>query len=85
MRFFAAVFAALAIAAPVFGAPSNLLTVKKYNGETTGRYIVGLKKGVSASSFTSNLRKPATHSWNIINAFAGTSYDSFLLILKLIL
>jgi cerevisin len=78
MRFFTAVFAALAIAAPVFGAPNNLLTVRKYNGETTGKYIVKLKEGVSASSVTGKLRKPATHQWEILNAFTGTSNSHFL-------
>jgi cerevisin len=73
MRFFAAVFTAFAIAASVFGAPSNLLTVRKYNGQTSGKYIVGLKKGASVASVTGNLRKPATHNWEIINAFAGMS------------
>jgi len=78
MRFSTAIFAALAIAAPVFAAPTTLAPLKKFKGETTGRYIVKLKDGVAKSTVTGTLRKAATHDWDIINAFAAELDDSAL-------
>ncbi|KAG6816027.1 hypothetical protein H0H87_009273 [Tephrocybe sp. NHM501043] len=76
MHFFTAVFAALAIIPAVFAAPSRMLAVEKYDGETTGNYIVRLKDGVARSSFLDAANFTVTHQWDIINGFAGKLNDS---------
>lgn len=73
MRFFAAVFAAIAIAAPAFASPSPLRAIEKFDGKTTGRFIVKLKDGASKATVVQQLKANAvTHDWQIINGFAGT-------------
>lgn len=66
-------------AAPATAPRGELLDVAKYDGETSGRYIVTLKDGVekkaTLDSFSINKRSGAlnriTHDWKILNAFAG--------------
>lgn len=74
MRFFTAVLVslALAIASGVFSGPATLHTVEKYQGATTGRYIVKLKEDVTKSSVVSGLRKSVIHDWKHLNGFAGS-------------
>ncbi|RDB21646.1 Cuticle-degrading protease [Hypsizygus marmoreus] len=72
MRFFTAVLTAVALAAPVFAGPTPLRTVEKYQGQTTGKYIVKLKDGASKSAIFSKLKNSTvTHDWKLINGFAG--------------
>ncbi|GLB45549.1 putative peptidase S8 family protein [Lyophyllum shimeji] len=72
MRFFTAVLAAIALAVPALAAPTTLHAVQKYNGETTGRYIVKLKDGVSKASVLGEAKAKSTHAdWKIINGFAS--------------
>ncbi|KAF9466801.1 serine protease [Collybia nuda] len=72
MRFFAAVFAAIAIAAPTFASPSPLRAVEKFEGKTTGRFIVTLKDGASKSAVTQKLKANViTHDWSVLNGFAA--------------
>lgn len=82
MRFFAAVFASLAVlAAPIFGAPTTpLISVNKYAGAVNkGSFIVKLKDNVSKDAHLDWLSQHAgadaiTHrDWrtDIVNGFAG--------------
>ncbi|KAG5633267.1 hypothetical protein DXG03_007895, partial [Asterophora parasitica] len=56
MQFFAAVFAAIALAAPVLASPAPLRTVEKFNGKTSGKFIVKLKEGVVKSKVFAQLK-----------------------------
>ncbi|PFH47792.1 hypothetical protein AMATHDRAFT_6424 [Amanita thiersii Skay4041] len=58
---------------PVLGVPTPLRDVTKYNGETTGRYIVRVKDGVSKADLVGQVRANAsvTHEWGIVNGFVG--------------
>ncbi|KAG6831207.1 hypothetical protein H0H87_005923 [Tephrocybe sp. NHM501043] len=72
MRLFAVVFAALSLVLPAFAVPAALgLQIEKYDGKTTGRYIVTLKPDVPKSTFFETTRTSATHDWTLINGFAG--------------
>jgi len=58
---------------------TNALTIEKYQGPTTGNYIVQLKDGVSKASILSNIKAGngrITHDWSIINGFAGMLWSS---------
>jgi cerevisin len=48
-------------------------TVQKYDGDTSGRYIVKFKDGISRSSALAGIehRVNITHDWEFINSFAG--------------
>jgi len=54
-------------------APTSLHSIETYDGETTGRFIVSLKQGVSRASLVSQIKQNATvtHDFDIINGFAG--------------
>ncbi|KAH7097873.1 peptidase 1 [Auriculariales sp. MPI-PUGE-AT-0066] len=76
MQFTLKSLVALALAFSASAAPSKLLTVQKYAGQTVpGSYIVRLKEGVNKETlFDSDpaLREAVTHAdWTIINGFAG--------------
>ena len=76
MRFFIAAVASIAfLAAPVLGAPTPLRQVEKFNGATTGKYIVKFKDGVSKEPMVSQLGSAVTHDWDstFLNGFAGNS------------
>jgi len=62
--------AAVALAVPAFAVPTTLHTVQKFDGQTTGRYIVKLKDGVAKSSVLGQVNAKLTHDWEIINGFA---------------
>ncbi|KAF8662086.1 hypothetical protein AX16_001196 [Volvariella volvacea WC 439] len=75
MRFSIFAIASVVFAAvPAFAAPSNLRTIEKFAGETTGKYIVVLKDGVSKADVLGNLRSTGIASdsveWDIINGFS---------------
>lgn len=70
MRFTTAFTALAILLTPILAAPSGSLhTVEKFQGETTGRYIVTFKSGFDKSS----LRFAGiTHEWDkVINGIAG--------------
>ncbi|KAG5640866.1 hypothetical protein DXG03_006770 [Asterophora parasitica] len=72
MQFFTAVLAAIALAAPVFAGPAPLRTVEKFNGKTSGKYIVKLKAGVAKSKVFGQLKNSkVTHDWSVVHGFAG--------------
>ncbi|KAF9523111.1 serine protease [Crepidotus variabilis] len=74
MRFFATSISIVALATSAFAAVTPLRTIETYKGETSGRYIVTLKSGVSKDSVFSNARlsrSNITHDWDIIHGFAG--------------
>ncbi|KAG6918458.1 hypothetical protein DXG01_014335 [Tephrocybe rancida] len=71
MHFSTAVFTALALVLPALAAPRSALQVEKYNGETTGKYIVMLKPGIAKAAFLNATNTTATHEWDVINGFAG--------------
>ncbi|KAG6898505.1 hypothetical protein C0993_006380 [Termitomyces sp. T159_Od127] len=70
MRLYSPVIA-LAFLLPVLVAPSSLVQVEKFHGETSGRHIVKLKPGVDRSSFVFATNIVPTHNWTVINGFAG--------------
>ncbi|KAJ8522139.1 hypothetical protein ONZ45_g1228 [Pleurotus djamor] len=69
---FSALFASLAILAPVLAAPA-LRTVESYSGERVqDSYIVKLKAGASRKALLRNLGVNATYEWDTaLNGFAG--------------
>ena len=76
MRFFTAAFTTVALfASHVLGAPTPLRTVEKFDGATTGRYIVKFKHGVSKKPVVSQLGSAVTHDWDssFLNGFAGNT------------
>ncbi|KAG6864561.1 hypothetical protein C0991_008656 [Blastosporella zonata] len=75
MQSLAAVIAVIALAVPVFAAP---FAIEKFSGETTGKYIVKLKDGVSKASVLAALNSNITHDWNLMNGFAGHFSDDAL-------
>ncbi|KAJ3502962.1 hypothetical protein NLJ89_g8650 [Agrocybe chaxingu] len=72
MRFSAASLATLAIlVAPIFAAPDALRAVETYAGETSGKYIVKFKEGVSPKAWAKQLGLSNAVDWNIINGLAS--------------
>ncbi|KAF9442747.1 serine protease [Macrolepiota fuliginosa MF-IS2] len=81
MRFLSFSIATFALfAASVFGAPAAIHTIETFDGETTGRFLVTLKPGVSRASLIKQLKQntTVTHEWDIINGFAGHLDDDTL-------
>lgn len=78
MRFFSTSIALFALAAASLAAVTPLKSVEKYQGQTTGRYIVRLKQGVSKDSLLVNTqlsKNDLTHEWDLINGFAGMIHE----------
>ncbi|KAF9562998.1 serine protease [Agrocybe pediades] len=72
MRFFAAVILAVSMVLPTIAAPSPLHTVQKYDGETTGKYIVQFKKGASRKTWIKKLKLTnKVADWDLVNGFGG--------------
>ncbi|THH19727.1 hypothetical protein EW146_g1486 [Bondarzewia mesenterica] len=91
MRFSTLFFSLALLAAPVFGASTNLLKIEKFGGaETTGRYIVKLKDTASKTTHLDWFRQLAgsnatvTHDWNadFLNGYAGNFDDASLTALR---
>ncbi|KAJ3508844.1 hypothetical protein NLJ89_g5537 [Agrocybe chaxingu] len=80
MRFFAVSVYVSVLAASALAAVTPLRTVEKYDGETTGKYIVKLKDGVTKSSVLGSVRKSSnvTEDWEIFNGFAAQLDDATL-------
>ncbi|PFH47214.1 hypothetical protein AMATHDRAFT_50473 [Amanita thiersii Skay4041] len=71
MKFFTGTLALLAAAVPIFGAPTEFITVEKAVGETSGKFIVMLKDGVDKASVLSKISTNAIDQWEIINGFSA--------------
>jgi len=73
MHFFATTVTAAVLAASALAAVAPIHAVEKYHGETTGRFIVQLKKGVSKDSVVQQVGAGSnvTHNWQNLNGFAG--------------
>ncbi|KAG5642318.1 hypothetical protein DXG03_003020 [Asterophora parasitica] len=83
MQFFTAVFAAIALAAPVFASPAPLRAVEKFSGKTSGKFIVKLKEGVDKSKVFAQLKNSnVTHDWSVIHGFAGHLSDQAVNVLR---
>ncbi|KIM41100.1 hypothetical protein M413DRAFT_445822 [Hebeloma cylindrosporum] len=74
MRFFttAVSFSLLAISALASVTP--LRTIERFNGPTTGRYIIKVKAGVSKHNLLAKVGHTVTHNWEILNGFAGSDF-----------
>jgi len=82
MRFFAAVLLAVSMVLPAIAAPSPLHTVQKYDGETTGKYIVQFKSGASRKTWIKKLKLTnKVVDWDILNGFGG-KFITFYCILR---
>ncbi|KAG5639229.1 hypothetical protein H0H81_005303 [Sphagnurus paluster] len=75
MRFFTIVFAAATFASPLLAAPSPRrgIEIQKFDGQTSGKYIVKVKSGVTRADLFSKLglNTTVTHDWKVLNGFAG--------------
>ena len=73
MRFLAIPIAVTILAASALAVASPLHAVEKYHGETTGRFIVQVKQGVSKDSIVQlvDAGSNVTHNWQNLNGFAG--------------
>ncbi|PFH47216.1 hypothetical protein AMATHDRAFT_6996 [Amanita thiersii Skay4041] len=71
MKFFTGTLALLAAIVPIFGAPTELITVEKAVGKTSGKFIVTLKDGVDKSSVLSKVSADVIDQWDIINGFSA--------------
>lgn len=88
---FSAPFVSLALlVSSVLGAPNRLLSVERYDGETSGRYIVTLKADTVKSDHLSWVNEAAgaganiTHDWNpdFVNGYAANLDDDALRTLR---
>jgi cerevisin len=77
---FSAIFATLAVVLAVsldtaLAAPSALREVERFAGQTTGKYIVKLKPGVSRKQWIQKLKLTSAVDWALVNGFASQSLD----------
>ncbi|TEB37925.1 serine protease [Coprinellus micaceus] len=73
---FSAIFATLAVVLAVsldtaLAAPSALREVERFAGQTTGKYIVKLKPGVSRKQWIQRLKLTSAVDWALVNGFAS--------------
>lgn len=66
------------LVASAVAAPTAIHTVETFAGETTGRFLVTLKPGVSKASLLNHVNVTVTHDWDLINGFAGHLDDDAL-------
>ncbi|PPQ67557.1 hypothetical protein CVT24_002837 [Panaeolus cyanescens] len=72
MRFFTAILLAVSLVAPTLASPTIALRdVERYQGQTTGKYIVNFKKGASRRNWANKLKIKSTEEWDIVNGFAA--------------
>jgi len=73
MRSFGLLFTLCTLAATTLAAVRPLLPIQKYDGPTSGRFIVKLKDGASKTELLQHAAQggEVTHDWDIINGFAG--------------
>lgn len=53
---------------------ADLISVERFGGETTGRLIVQVRKGISSRKLIRSLGLKPTHDYEHINGFAGMLY-----------
>ncbi|EAU82213.1 serine protease [Coprinopsis cinerea okayama7 len=81
MKFFSVLAAGLAVimAVPTLAAPApapappgrRLKSIERFQGATTGKYIVKFKKGASRRNYLNKLKLKASADWDILNGFAA--------------
>ncbi|RXW14507.1 hypothetical protein EST38_g11344 [Candolleomyces aberdarensis] len=74
MRFFNSLVALLSVslAGVVLSSPVSLKSVERFQGETTGKYIVKFKAGVSRRKWVNRLKSgPSAVEWDLINGIAA--------------
>jgi cerevisin len=73
MRFFNSLVALLSVslAGVVLAAPPSLKSIERFQGETTGNYIVKFKAGVSRRKWVNRLKSAPSAEWDLINGIAG--------------
>lgn len=79
MQFFIAVFAAIALAAPIFATPAPAIrSVERFSGRKNGKHIIKMKKGMSKSVLFGKLKinSTVTHEWELLNGFAGMTENT---------
>ena len=62
-------FSLLALSA--LGTVTPLHAIERFDGLTTGRFIVKVKDGVSKENLLAKVGPAVTHNWDILNGFAG--------------
>jgi len=71
MRFFTTALSFSLLAISALGAVTPLHAIERFNGPTTGRFIVKVKDGVSKENLLAKVGPAVTHNWEILNGFAG--------------
>ncbi|PPQ84759.1 hypothetical protein CVT24_002903, partial [Panaeolus cyanescens] len=72
MRFFTAIFLAVSLVAPALASPTIALReVERFDGKTTGKYIVNFKKGASRRAWANKLKIKTANDWDLVNGFAA--------------
>ncbi|KDR86145.1 hypothetical protein GALMADRAFT_261704 [Galerina marginata CBS 339.88] len=84
MRSFTQLFSLAILAVTALGAVTPLHAVEKFNGPTSGRFIVKVKDGISKASVLQKIHASGsiTHDWDILNGFAGHLDDAALATLR---
>jgi len=72
MRFFTTALSFSLLAVSALGAITPLHSIERFNGPTTGRFIIKVKDGVSKANLLAKVGASVTHNWEILNGFAGT-------------
>jgi len=76
MRFFTTAVSLSLLASFALGAVTPLHEIERFNGPTTGRFIVKVKDGVSKDKLLEKVGPSVTHSWEIVNGFAGANFST---------
>ncbi|PPR00624.1 hypothetical protein CVT24_005485 [Panaeolus cyanescens] len=72
MRFFTAILLAVSLVAPTLASPTIAMReVERYKGQTSGKYIVNFKKGVSRGKWANKLKVKTSDNWDLVNGFAA--------------
>ena len=71
MRFFTIVVSFSLLALSALGTVTPLHAIERFDGLTTGRFIVKVKDGVSKENLLAKVGPAVTHNWDILNGFAG--------------
>ena len=71
MRFFTIVVSFSFLALSALGTVTPLHAIERFDGLTTGRFIVKVKDGVSKENLLAKVGPAVTHNWDILNGFAG--------------
>jgi hypothetical protein len=74
MRFFTTVVSFSFPAISALGTVTPLHAIERFNGTTTGRFIVNVKDGIRKENLLAKVGPAVTHNWEILNGFAGAIY-----------